>query len=211
MVVDRRPWLVYMSIVQQGSPMSGIEVAASGLKVLQAGFDLFPSLVKRLIVSKGILQPRPDGSLEITGANWIPLDTWLAVFQAIHAEIGPNALFKLGTSILANPQFPPWIRDVDTALASIDVAYHRSHRKNGVLMYDQASNHMSEGIGHYRSRRVAGQQRIEVSCDTPYPCEVDCGIVTRMATKFEAKALTVHAPGPCRRKGAAACTYVVTW
>lgn len=196
--------------MQQVGPLTGIEVSTSGIKVLLSGFELFPSIVRKILVEKGIVKPGDDGTFMVQ-ERWFPLDAWLAVHEAIYQVIGPNALFTFGTRILENPKFPPWIRDVDTALASIDVAYHRSHRKNGVLMYDQASNHMSEGIGHYRSRRVAGQQRIEVSCDTPYPCEVDCGIVTRMATKFEAKALTVHAPGPCRRKGAAACTYVVTW
>lgn len=200
-----------MLFVQQISPMTGIEVAASGLKVLKAGFDLFPSLVKKLIVTKGILKLGPSGTLEIPEDKWIPLDSWLAVFEAIHAEIGPNALFKLGTSILANPKFPPWIRDVETALESIDIAYHRSHRKAGVVMYDQANGRMMEGIGHYRPRRVAGEQRIEVTCDTPYPCEVDFGIVTELATKFAPKARVTHSAGPCRRKGGAACTYVVTW
>ena len=58
---------------------------------------------------------------------------------------------------------------------------------------------------------MAAEQKIEVTSDTPYPCEADFGIVTGMANKFEAKARTVHGPGPCRRRGGTKCTYVVTW
>ena len=189
----------------------GIEVGASGLKVLLAGFDMFPSLVKKLIVARGILKLGADGKLEVHEDRWYPLDTWLSVLEAIHTEIGPNAAFKLGRSILANPKFPPWIRDIETALESIDIAYHRSHRKAGVIMYDAQSGRMLEGIGHYRPERIAGAQQIRVKCDTPYPCEVDFGIVTELATRFEAKVRVVHGPGPCRRKGASLCTYDVTW
>jgi hypothetical protein len=191
--------------------LNGIEVSATGVKVLIAGFDLFPSLVRKLIVSKGILKLGPGGKLEIQEDAWFPLEAWLSVLEAIYTEIGRNALFKLGTSILANPKFPAWIRDIETALESIDVAYHRSHRKNGVVMYDQTTGRILEGIGNYRPRRVPGQQRILVVCDTPYPCETDFGIVTELATKFEGKARIVHDPSPCRRKGSASCTYVVTW
>jgi hypothetical protein len=196
--------------MQQVGPLTGIEVSTSGIKVLLSGFELFPSIVKRILVDKGIVDAGGEGKL-LVQERWFPLERWLGVHDAIYKEIGPNALFTFGTRILENPKFPPWIRDVDTALESIDIAYHKSHRKNGVIMFDQASGMMSEGIGHYRSRRIAGQQRIEVTCDTPYPCEVDCGIVTRMATKFAPKARTVHAPGSCRRKDGTSCVYVVSW
>lgn len=191
--------------------LTGIEVSATGLKVLIAGFDMFPSLVRKLIVSKGILKLGPTGKLEIQEDSWFPLDVWLSVLEAIHKQIGPNALFKLGTHILENPKFPPWIRDIETALDSIDVAYHRSHRKAGVIMCDQSTGHLMEGIGNYKPKRIVGQKRILVMCDTPYPCETDFGIVTELATKFESKARVAHDPAPCRRVGAAFCTYVVTW
>src|ERR1700734_330435 len=172
-------------------PLSGIEVTMSGPKVVLAGFDLFPSVVQKPLLSHGVLHA--GETIESLPADrWFPLEVWLAVHEAIYKEIGPNALFKLGTRILENPKFPPWIRDIDTALESIDVAYHRSHRKGGLLMYDQATATMVEGIGHYRARRVAAEQKIEVTSDTPYPCEADFGIVTGMANKFEAKARTVH-------------------
>ncbi|APR83155.1 Hypothetical protein A7982_08504 [Minicystis rosea] len=185
-------------------------MSTSGIKVMLAGFELFPSVAKRLLAAQGVIAPGADGQMAVQ-ERWIPLDSWLAVHEAVRKEIGANALFRFGNAILENPKFPAWIRDIDSALESIDIAYHRSHRKNGVLMYDQATGRMLEGIGHYRARRAAASQRIEVTCDTPYPCMVELGIVTKMASKFESKSRTEHGPGPCRDKNGSSCNYIVVW
>lgn len=188
----------------------GIEVSTAGIKVVLASFDLFPSALQKLLQVHGVLQP--GETVEgLSDDGWIPLDVWLTVHEAILEEIGPNALFKLGTRIRENPNFPAWIHDIDAALASIDVAYHKSHRKGRVTMYDEVTGTMTEGIGHYRARRMPGECKIEVTSDTPYPCEADFGIVTRMAVRFEAKANTVHGAGLCRHKGGTSCTYLVSW
>lgn len=188
----------------------GIEAGTSGIKVLLASFELFPSVANKLLVSHGVIAPGADGKLTVQ-ASWFALHTWLLVHEAIRKEIGPNALFTLGTRIMENPKFPSWIRDVETALESMDVAYHSSHRKNGVIMFNPTTNEMLDGIGHYRPMRVARAKRVEVVCDTPYQCEVDFGIVTAVAAAFEAKARTEHGPGACRRNGGSSCTYVVRW
>ncbi len=188
----------------------GIEAGTSGIKVLLASFGLFPSVANKLLVSHGVIAPGADGKLAVQ-ERWFALDTWLDVHEAIRKEIGPNALFTLGTRIMENPKFPPWIRDIETALESMDATYHSSHRKNGIVMFDPTTSIMLDGIGHYRPRRAAGAKRIEVVCDTPYQCEVDFGIVTVVAARFEAKARTEHGPGACRRTGASSCTYVVRW
>jgi hypothetical protein len=196
--------------MQRVGSLTGIEASTSGIKVLLAGFEYFPSLAMRLLVAQGVVGPGADGQL-LVQESWFPLESWLAVHEAIYKEIGPNALITFGTRILENPKFPTWIRDVDTALESIDIAYHRSHRKVGKVMYDESTGNMAEGIGHYRAKRVPGQQKIEVASDTPYPCEVDLGIVTGMASRFEPKSRVVHGSGPCRRRGGGTCTYTVTW
>src|ERR1700744_3625860 len=115
--------------MQYAGPLTGIEVNTSGIKVMLAGFALFPSVVKKLLGSHGVVHLGADGKLQVQ-EGWFPLDAWLAVQDAVFKEIGPNALFKFGMSIHENPKFPPWIRDIDTALESIDIAYPRSHRKS---------------------------------------------------------------------------------
>jgi hypothetical protein len=187
--------------------LPGIEASTSGIKVLKAGLTLFPSLVTKILAEHNL----PVGGTAPGQERWFPLETWLTVLDVVFKEIGPNALFTLGTRIMENPKFPSWIRDIDSAIEAIDVAYHRSHRKNGAMMYDDVSGQMLEGIGHYLARRTPGAQKIEVTCDTPYLCEVDFGIVTGTARKFEPKARIVHGTGRCRHDGGAACTYAVTW
>lgn len=187
---------------------TGIEVSSSGIKVLSAGLKLFPSLVDGILAKHHLPVPGPNDGPEV---RWFPLDAWLTVLDAIFTKVGPNALFTLGTSIMVNPEFPPWIRDVESATAALDGTYHRSHRRNGVRMFDDASGQMAEGIGHFRARRLAGQQAIEVACDTPYLCELDHGIVTGAVRAFDPKARVAHVPGKCRHGGADDCTYLVTW
>lgn len=189
---------------------SGIEVSASGIKVVLAGFDLFPSLVQKLLVTHGLLRPGETAE-GVAADRWFPLEVWLGVHTAIRDEIGPNALFTACTRILSNPSFPAGIRDIDGALHAIDIAYHRSHRKAGVPMFDPATSAMTEGIGHYRARRVPPARIIEITSDSVYPCEADFGIVTRLATQFEARANIAHDPGRCRNNGGASCIYLVTW
>ena len=41
--------------------------------------------------------------------------------------------------------FPPEINDVESAVRSIDIAFHLNQRKNGVVMYDPATGVMLEG------------------------------------------------------------------
>jgi hypothetical protein len=196
--------------MQTRPPLPGIEASTSGIKVLKEGLRLFPSLVNTILATQNLPLPGPGDAL-LGKERWFPLDTWLSVLDMVYTQVGPNALHKLGTEIMANPKFPPWIRDIDSALESIDIAYHRSHRKNGVVMYDDTSSQMLEGIGHYRARRVAAEQKIEVTCDTPYRCIVDLGIVTGTARKFEARVRVTHGTGKCRDDGGTSCTYVVTW
>jgi hypothetical protein len=178
---------------------------------MQAGFELFPSLMKKLLIGRGIVDAGPDGQLVIPDDRWFPLATWLSVFDDIKGQIGPNALFRLGTSILENPRFPPGIADVDAALQGIDVAFHASHRKGGVLMYDAATGRMLEGIGHFHYDRHRRERRIDMVCDTPYPCDLELGMVTAVASRFEPKARILHAEGPCRGEGGSACRYVVSF
>jgi hypothetical protein len=94
----------------------------------------------------------------------------------------------------------------------MDVAYHMSHRKAGVQMFERRSGRMVEGIGHYSVQRVAGEKRITVECDTPYPCSLEHGMVTGVAGQVEPRAIVTHAASqPCRQRGSTRCVYVVSW
>jgi hypothetical protein len=198
--------------MQALGPRDGIDVSSTAINVALSGFELFPSVMKKILVTHRILEPDPSGQLIIRESRWFSLDSWLSVFETIRREIGPSALAQLGTHILKNPKFPAGINDVESALQSIDTAFHLSHRKNGVLMMDASSGRMLEGIGHYRFHRHSlAEKRVEMMCDTPYPCEIDIGIVTAVARRFAPRATVMHADRGCRRDGSVVCSYEVSW
>jgi hypothetical protein len=192
-------------------PLAGIEATTSGIKLLLSGFELFPSIVKKILVEKGIVEPGVDGRLLTTQERWFPLESWLAVHEVIYREIGPNAILSLGTRITENPNFPPGIKDIPAALHALDLAYHRSHRKFGVAMYDPATGQMMEGIGNYRMHHLVGRSTAEVTSDTPYLCDVDLSILRGTVQQCDLKAKVVHAQGTCKKNGDAACQFTVTW
>jgi hypothetical protein len=68
-------------------------------------------------------------------------------------DVGPRALFQYGQHLPKYAPFPPTITDIQSAMGSMDAAYHMNHRKNGKVMFDPATGEMLEGIGHYGYRR----------------------------------------------------------
>jgi methylthioribose-1-phosphate isomerase len=190
----------------------GIEVSGQSLGAFVQGFKAFRSIANKYMEMYGLVRAEVGKKPFVDTTRWYAQEAWLKAYECIVKEIGYSVLFDIGASIPQNAIFPPWIKDVDTAIQSIDVAYHMNHRKAGVVMFDEATGVMLEGIGHYGYRRIPAEQRIVSVCDTPYPCEVDFGIVSAMAEKFQRRAKTVHdEAAPCRKRGDRSCRYVVTW
>lgn len=188
-----------------------IEVRAEAINLFLAAFDVFPSLAQKYLISRGFAKLNRDGKLQPARA-YIPLDPWLETFDAVLADIGPNALFKIGQRIIGNPHFPVSVPGLESALRTMDVAYHMSHRKGGAPMFEPQTTKMLEGIGHYVVRRATKEKSISVECDTPYPCPLEHGMVTGVTGQVEPRAVVTHAdPGRCRQKGADRCTYLVSW
>jgi hypothetical protein len=77
-------------------------------------------------------------------------------------------------------------------------------------MFSLETGAMLEGIGHYGY--APGEREIISVCNTPYPCDLDRGILTAMARAYEPNCRVAHDDSrPCRKRGADSCTYVVTW
>ncbi|HYG58952.1 MAG TPA: hypothetical protein VD902_12910 [Symbiobacteriaceae bacterium] len=156
-----------------------------------------------------ITDPRPG--------EWYPLDKYMAAFYGIAVKTGNAALHQIGKRIPENAAFPPHMHSFVTAMSSLDVAYHMNHRKNGQIMANPATGEMVEGIGHYRYVPPAsGARQAKMICDNLYPCDFDRGILTALSQRFRPpdaiRVRVEHAPaGPCRKKGDASCTYLLTW
>ncbi|MEQ9362831.1 MAG: hypothetical protein RIF32_01230 [Leptospirales bacterium] len=189
----------------------GIEVNGQTVYAIVDGLGAFQSLAKRHLLAQGIGE-ESDDQLVIKASAWYPQAAWLKAFESIATAIGDGTLFKIGEAIPRNAQFPPSVTDIRSAVASVDVAYHLNHRKDGKVLFDEATGQMSEGIGHYGYEAAEGRNEILSTCTNPYPCAFDRGILTSMARRFERGAKIVHAEGGiCRNNGGASCTYIISW
>lgn len=196
--------------MQQRQTHPDIEVRSDAMNLFIAAFDVFPSIAQKYLSRSGVVRLDAEGKAR-AAKPFIPLDLWLRTFDAVLAEIGPGALFKIGQNGVKNPNFPPTVRDIEGALRQIDIAYHLSHRKNGRTMLDKQSGRMLDGIGHYGVHRTGAEKKIELHCDTPYPCPAEHGLVSGVAGLFEPRAVVSHAEGRCRLKGDKRCVYTVVW
>ena len=189
----------------------GIEVNGPTVFSIIDGLGQFKTLAKKILLTAGIGKEE-NGELKLDMNGWYSQEAWLKAFEALSKEIGDSTLKKIGMKIPENAQFPPWVKDIDSAIKSIDIAYHLNHRKRNVPLFDMNTGKMTEGIGHYGYERVPGKNLIVSECKNPYPCAFDNGIITTMAKKFQIKATVEHDESkPCRKKGADSCTYLITW
>lgn len=190
----------------------GIDVSGESLGAILDGFKKYPTIAMKYMVKFGLVKNQGSKAPTIDRAAWYPQEAWLSAYEGIAKEVGVNSLFNIGKGVPEHAVFPPHVNDIHSGLASMDVAYHMNHRKNGKVMFNPQTGEMLEGIGHYACKPVSNENRIVCVCDDPYGCDFDRGIVTAMAARFEAGAKVAHDDdAPCRKKGAGACTYVVWW
>lgn len=190
----------------------GVEVNGQTVIAIVNGFSTFKHVPSKVLVEEGIGTLLPDGRADIKPDAWYPLDAWLRAFDRIFKDGSETILFNIGAKIPESAVFPPHIKTIETAIQSIDVAYHMNHRKDGKVMFDPKTGVMLEGIGHYGYDRARDRNLITCVCKKPGSCGLDRGIITAMAKRFEPRATVEHdSMSPCRKKGAASCTYLVRW
>ena len=182
-----------------------VEVNGETVFAVVDGMGIFKKRAIAILAENGIVDPAPG--------QWYPQQAWLDSFRAISETIGAKTLHAIGRRIPENANFPDDINDIESALQSIDVAYHMNHRLGGKMLYDPRTKKMREGIGHYRYQKL-GDNKIKMLCNNPYPCDFDHGIIEAMALRFKpSDCLFVEVQhddsAPCRKKGEDSCTYYV--
>lgn len=184
--------------------------------IIEVQGHTFISLLKGLggLRSIGETILNHQGITHFKAENWYPFHNAVLAFNEIRERTGPVTLTKIGRLIPEVAIFPPDINDIFSALSVIDMAYHLNHRKNGEIMYNPKSGKMLEGIGHYQYVKIA-ENKIEMHCDTPYPCDFDLGIIEAMANKYKPKDAVVRLThtnnDPCRINGFEKCIYHIHW
>jgi hypothetical protein len=170
-----------------------VEVAGRAVLSIMGGLELMRQRAMRILNTAGIPELQPDA--------WYPQQAVLDTFKTVFEKIGPSTVQTIGRKIPDHASFPPDIDTLEKALHSLDVAYRMNHRG-------------ARNLGSFRVT-MEGPRKARVLADNPYPCVMDLGLVEGMADRFRPKDAVhlrvEHAPGPCRHKGGATCTYEVAW
>jgi hypothetical protein len=188
-----------------------IEILGHGVSFVTAGFRIAPSIGERFLVKHGVVPVGPDGKMKLDPDAWYSQARWLRAFEEIAREVGPNVLFEIGNMLGQQARTADGIKDVPGSLQYLDAGYHAYHRKQGKLMFDEATGRMLEGIGHYGCRLVQGQKRIVSVCENPYPCRFDHGLLTGLTARYGGGRVEHDDKAPCRLEGARSCTYLISW
>jgi hypothetical protein len=133
--------------------------------------------------------------------KWYKLQPILDFYKEI--SLGKNAALNLtstGTKVPEKAIFPAEIDSIQKAFAVLDEAYHTNHRGGE--------------IGHYTAT-VINSRQIDVLAETPFPCDLDYGIILGLARRFKPVngilAVYHDTKTTCRKKGSNSCLYHVTW
>ncbi|UJR85230.1 hypothetical protein [Sandaracinus amylolyticus] len=193
-------------------PLSNITVSGASVVSIVQAVKGFSVLVSTLLEVMKVQTRDATGALAVDPNAWYPVRDYLIAYKKIDTLLGGRGLEKVGSLIPSHAVFPPNIKDVRGALASIDVAFHMNHKLDGAPMFDPSTGTMLEGIGHYGYQAVPGKNEARLVCGNPYPCRFDLGLIRGMAQRFEPGATVTHdANEGCRAKGGESCTYVVSW
>jgi len=159
-----------------------------------------------ILKRSGIDDPKPG--------EWYSQQKWLNAFKEIAEKVGDLTLNMIGKKIPEKADWPPAVDNIHKALGSIDIAYHMNHRKKGVPLFNPQTGSMGEGIGHYKYESL-GERKAKVTCDNPYPCSFDKGLIEAAANKFKPANTLVRVDHDesvsCRKKGKSICAYTVSW
>ncbi|MGK3989507.1 hypothetical protein WME99_41050 [Sorangium sp. So ce136] len=182
----------------------GIEVLAPNLQsFFEAPGRSYTPMIMKIMIKHGLHQ--------LISIDWLPMQLWLDTQREMATTLGEHALFALGKKTPELAVWPSGIDTMETALASVDAAYHLNHRLDGEVMFDVRTGAMKEGIGHYRYR-ADGDRRAVVVSDTPYSSEFDRGILTGTARRLKPAAeVSLDQTQPTRRRGGDSCTFLVRW
>ncbi|MFX1296261.1 MAG: hypothetical protein ACFFD2_15600 [Promethearchaeota archaeon] len=194
-------------MVEFKSLSPNVEVNGQTILSFVDGLGAIKAFAYRILEDNGINNIKNEG--------WYPQQSWLNAFKVISEKAGSNTLYGIGTKIPENAKWPPGIDSIESAVNSIDIAYHMNHRINKQIMFNPATREMKEGIGHYSAKKVS-EKVIKVVCDNPYPCDFDIGIITSVANKFKSDKVSFinvkhEDPQKCRKKEHNSCIYLVTW
>jgi hypothetical protein len=177
-----------MAIYKAFSPNA--EIIGEGILGYISGMGAFESTAREFLKEHGIDDPVPG--------KWYSHQAFLDTLEAIEIKVVPATLWQIGQKIADIAPFPPDVDTVEKALVSVGQSYEMNHRG------DDAGDVQFIGTGDRTAKMV---------CRTPYPSELEMGIVEGFAAKFGGRMVKVvlDESQPTREQGADSCTYLVSW
>ncbi|MHA1449572.1 MAG: sensor histidine kinase, partial [Candidatus Hodarchaeales archaeon] len=137
----------------------GMQVNGTTIMAIVDGMGPIARLTKIFFKRVGL----PENIVSDT-EHWYSQQQWLDAFRLVSEKVGEKSLYNIGKSIPENAQFPSNVVDIESALSSIDIAYHMNHRNNkGEVLFDPSrpeSEIMLEGIGHYGYEKITGENKV---------------------------------------------------
>lgn len=168
-----------------------VEVSGSVVLAVVEVMGAFRSVALGILAKNGIVEPQPD--------QWYSLRDWLASFDTIIQEVGPNTLHMVGRHVASTAPMPPDVDSLQAALPRLDDAYHSQHRGGD--------------IGHFHYI-PSGERTGTMICSTPYPSDFDRGVITALVERLEPDAVVdVHldSRAATRKKNGQSCTFLIAW
>lgn len=187
-------------------------VLGSNMQNIVEAFGNFSLIASKILAEEGLGAIDENGLAKFQPDEWYPLKGNLKALFRIGDEYGDYVLRQAGSAVLKNATFPPNVTDLQSGLASLDIAYHMNHAHGRKPMFSAALGKIEEGIGNYGCKPIAGKKEVHMVCSNPYPCAFDQSLILALAKRFQPTASLVHQePAKCRSKSGTSCTYVVTW
>lgn len=171
-----------------------VEVLGKAFYAIVKAFPVGEDVRKKILLKNG---------LELNEDKWYPQKNFLAALKDLSKEVGEEMLEKSGELIPEHAIFPPEIKTLKQALASIDIAYQMNHR-NG-------------NIGYYKLVEFDDtSKRAIMECRNPYPSKFDLGLIKGMVKLFLPKTsffydVKINDSIESRSKKGNSCTYMITW
>ena len=170
-----------------------VEVRGRVLTSVLSGMGVLQKKAHEILMMHGVDNPQPD--------SWYSQQAWLDCFETIEKSLGTKVLFDIGAKIYESAQWPEGINNIQSALCSINKAYQLNHRGGE--------------IGFYKCQ-VLDENRIQMTCRNPYPCEFDHGLITSVANRFRPEGVFMvevqhEVPEKCRKNLCKECIFLVAW
>jgi hypothetical protein len=171
-------------------PTAEVKASAQNSEIFRATFSFDPNLVDALFNQLGY----EDGS------EW-PMWKLVACFYLIEKRIGPNTVRKAGERIYSTMPWPPQVASLADALRFTELAYFESHLRAA-----------KERTGCWRVELE--KPGLTILCDdTPYPCNVNEGVVSGICVAFSKQkpSYRLLEPEKAKRAGGLITRYEVTY